>query len=354
MALDQCIPHPPTAFGDHVTTLVNTGIDITLTADDDGKPNPPGALSYKIVDLPAHGHLIDPGAGAILTTPYTLANGGAQVHYQPNAYYTGDDPFDFVANDGGVPPEGGDSNVATIVVTVSGVPQMVYSFPLDTNPGWSTQGQWALGQPAGSGSHSKDPTAGHTGSNVYGYNLQGDYTNNMPAYYLTTTAIDCSQVGGTQLKFWRWLGVEAFDHARIDVSNDGANWVNVWDNNGVGVNEAGWSSQAYTIAATADGRPTVYVRWGMGPTDGSVTFPGWNIDDVEIWGLATPVWVTGDMNCDGTVDFGDINPFVMRLTSPGLYWTTFPACADTNGDINGDGAVGFGDINPFVALLAGK
>jgi subtilisin family serine protease len=353
MALDQCIPHPPTAFGDRVTTTVNTGITITLTADDDGKPDPPGVLSYAIAALPAHGHLIDPGAGAILSVPYTLASLGNQVYYQPNAYYTGDDTFNFLANDGGVPPEGGDSNVASIVVTVEGVSQLAYSFPLDADPGWTAQGQWAFGQPMGGGSHNLDPTSGHTGANVYGYNLLGDYPNNMGQYFLTTPAINCSQIGGTQLRFYRWLGVEAYDHARIDVSTDGATWVNVWENNGITVNEGTWSSQAYNLASTADGHPTVYLRWGMGPSDHTVTFPGWNIDDIEIWGLVTPLWVTGDLNCDGVVDFADINPFILRLSNPASYWMTYPACSDNNGDINGDGAVDFGDINPFVSLLAG-
>jgi hypothetical protein len=63
--------------------------------------------------------------------------------------------------------------------------------------------------------------------------------------------------------------------------------------------------------------------------------------------------LTGDLNCDGFVDFGDINPFVLRLSSPGGYQATYPRCLDANGDINLDGSVDFGDINPFVALLTG-
>jgi hypothetical protein len=59
----------------------------------------------------------------------------------------------------------------------------------------------------------------------------------------------------------------------------------------------------------------------------------------------------GDLNCDGTVNFGDINPFVMALTSPDLYPTYYPDCNIMNADINLDGTVGFGDINPFVQLL---
>jgi hypothetical protein len=60
---------------------------------------------------------------------------------------------------------------------------------------------------------------------------------------------------------------------------------------------------------------------------------------------------TGDLNCDGQVDFGDINPFVLRLTNQAAYQAAFPDCADANGDINLDGVVDFGDINPFVRLL---
>ena len=91
----------------------------------------------------------------------------------------------------------------------------------------------------------------------------------------------------------------------------------------------------------------------MGTTDGSNTYPGWNIDDVELWGLAPPVWAVGDLNCDGTVGFADINPFVLALSSPLTYASEFLDCNIQNGDINGDGSVGFADINPFVALLSG-
>ncbi len=62
----------------------------------------------------------------------------------------------------------------------------------------------------------------------------------------------------------------------------------------------------------------------------------------------------GDLNCDGVVDFDDINPFVLALTDPAGYAAAFPACNILNGDLTGDGLVTFDDINPFVALLAGR
>jgi hypothetical protein len=63
---------------------------------------------------------------------------------------------------------------------------------------------------------------------------------------------------------------------------------------------------------------------------------------------------TGDLNCDWSVDFLDINPFVLRLSNPQGYRNAFPHCLDANGDINSDGVVDFGDINPFVALMTGQ
>ena len=64
--------------------------------------------------------------------------------------------------------------------------------------------------------------------------------------------------------------------------------------------------------------------------------------------------VRGDLNCDGTVGFGDINPFVLFLSNPSAWQVANPDCPPANGDINDDGTFpSFGDINPFVALLSG-
>ena len=62
-------------------------------------------------------------------------------------------------------------------------------------------------------------------------------------------------------------------------------------------------------------------------------------------------WPRGDMNCDGLVDFGDINPFVLAMSSHAGYQAAFPDCQWQNADCNNDGAVDFGDINPFIAII---
>jgi YD repeat-containing protein len=61
----------------------------------------------------------------------------------------------------------------------------------------------------------------------------------------------------------------------------------------------------------------------------------------------------GDINCDCIIDFNDINPFILALSSPETYALVYPDCNILNADCNGDGVVNFDDINPFVAILSG-
>jgi hypothetical protein len=61
----------------------------------------------------------------------------------------------------------------------------------------------------------------------------------------------------------------------------------------------------------------------------------------------------GDLNCDGVVTFGDINPFVLYLSNFTAWQAAYPGCTPQVGDINGDGNYpSFRDINPFVSLLS--
>ncbi|RMF71486.1 MAG: hypothetical protein D6744_17900 [Planctomycetota bacterium] len=338
-----CGPKPPTAVDQSIGTFVNTPVSITLVASDDGLPAPP-QLDFVIQSLPANGSLSDPGAGPITAAPYTLVGGGNVVDYTPDMWFAGNDPFTFAADDGGTPPDGGLSNTATVTVAVGGAAvTKLYDFPMDSDPGWTTEGQWAFGQPLGGGSHNFDPTAGVTGANVYGYNLAGDYANLIPAYYLTTTAIDLSDARQTELRFWRWLGVESstFDHASVEISTDGSTWTPLWTHSGGSISDSSWSQQTFDISAIADGQPTVYIRWSMGPTDASVTYPGWNIDDVEIWGEPTTFNIPGDLNGDCVVDLTDLAILLGNFDLS-------PANPE-DGDIDGNGTV---DLTDLAILLA--
>ena len=163
----------------------------------------------------------------------------------------------------------------------------IYYANMDTDPEWQLDEGWAWGAPTGQGSWKGDPNGGYMGDNAIGYALEGDYENNMAeTRYATTGAINCEGYQNIRLSFRRWLGVESpYDYADVQVSNDGSNWVDLWTVGYSHISESTWQLVEYAVpASVADNQPTVYFRWGIGPTDDSVTYPGWNIDDVQVTG----------------------------------------------------------------------
>ncbi len=199
----------------------------------------------------------------------------------------------------------GEGDTTRELILDVGIPEAQYEWTLNDDPGWTTEGEWALGQPIGlGGEHGcTDPSGGYTGTQVYGYNLSGDYPDGLAEKHLTTGAIDCTNLTRTSLKFWRWLGVEdsEYDHASVRVSTDGSSWSTVWQNSGE-VADGEWVRQQVDLQAIADGQPTVHVRWTMGSTDEGWRYCGWNLDDVQIWGLGDPG--CGDADGDGYSDAG--------------------------------------------------
>jgi hypothetical protein len=78
-----------------------------------------------------------------------------------------------------------------------------------------------------------------------------------------------------------------------------------------------------------------------------------------------PPALRGDCNCDGLVDFGDIDAFVIMLIDGRTVWMRRykcdvqpcrpvvgePGCYFYNADLTCDGNVDFADINAFVVAL---
>jgi hypothetical protein len=61
----------------------------------------------------------------------------------------------------------------------------------------------------------------------------------------------------------------------------------------------------------------------------------------------------GDLNCDGTVNVSDIDPFVLALVDPVGYGQQYPGCALLLGDMDGSDEVNGADIPLFVTCLLG-
>jgi hypothetical protein len=191
-----------------------------------------------------------------------------------------------------------DSNDVAILAAnwlegIVGPPVMFYEFNLDTDPGWTFDGEWAFGQPTGGGgaNGNPDPSSGYTGTNVYGVDLDGDYDpiDLTGPFYLTTGPLDCSNYSNqVVLKFARWLNCGEFAYHRVEVSTNGSSWDRVWYSSSTTDNS--WQPVEYDISYPAAGQETVYIRWSYTfycpyePPRPILPYSGWNIDDVELWG----------------------------------------------------------------------
>jgi len=213
-----------------------------------------------------------------------------------------------------------------------------------------------------------------------------------------TTAAPLPVAAGDQLSFWVWHDLQLRrDMAFVEVSTDGRLYDMLEEFTG---QSSVWVQKTYSLAPYTG--QSIYLRFRY-TSDPSTLGQGFYVDDIypvaswasiatlgsnitgtsfEITGRtpgdyfyrvrgANPEHgfgdycalsltnvesnvLPGDLNCDGSIDFGDINPFVLILADPAAWQAAYPGCAWQNGDINADSTVDFGDINPFIALLTGN
>jgi hypothetical protein len=170
--------------------------------------------------------------------------------------------------------------------------------------------------------------------------------------------------GDVPMQTWeyRYLDVVMFDRQPEPVAANAGDTVNL------AVVAAGWGALSYEWRR--NGVPLTDGLTGSGSTISGASSAALQIADVRPadagsydcvalnpCGAVTsaPATLTvvsrGDLNCDGGVDFDDINSFVQALVSRSGYEARYPGCRWLNGDIDGDGDVNFDDIGPFVKCL---
>ncbi|NOX57374.1 MAG: hypothetical protein GXP29_00760 [Planctomycetes bacterium] len=275
-------------------------------------------------------------SGPFKTIPMQQINGAELLAVLPATNCSSTPEFYFsVSTSNGLltQPDGAPANVYSAVMQQ---PTTILEVTMDSDPGWTGTGQWEWGQPTGQSAANgePDPTSGHTGLNVYGYNLNGGYPNNMGVETLTTGAVDCSGHSNVSLSFRRWLGVEQplYDQASVEVSNDGTNWTTLWSNTAT-ITDSTWMLQNFDISSVADGESAVQIRWTLGPTDSAWTYCGWNIDDVRMTATSC-VGLFGDFNGDSEIDLTDHAAFAACMQGPsgGL----LPECGVFDAEQDGD------------------
>lgn len=143
------------------------------------------------------------------------------------------------------------------------------------------------------GTPSNGPGSAHSGTQVWATNLNGNYSLNEQGY-LYSPEIDLRAYAGKTLtlSWWQWLQTEAgYDIAAVAVSKDGgANWTFVYITSGDV--DLAWTQRTVTLDpsyAVADFRMVFYLQ-----SDGSITAPGWYIDDISIGiaGTGGEIWRT--------------------------------------------------------------
>ena len=222
----------------------------------------------------------------------------------------------------------------------------VFEDDFETDMGWTAVGDWARGVPTGNGGSDQqyggeDPTSGCVGENVYGYNLNGDYANGLSETHLTSPSIDCSGQENIHLKFCRWLGVDQpeNDNAWLRVSSNGLDWVDVWHNSSVVMDNL-WAEIDVDISDVAALQPTLYLRWTMGSTNGSTAYCGWNIDHVRVVSYGCSIDVCGDADNSDAVDIDDVVYLISYIFSSGPAPEPLESGdADCSGDVDIDDVV---------------
>lgn len=170
-----------------------------------------------------------------------------------------------------------------------------WSFDFEGTNTWTLGSAWYIGKDTSS---SRPTTSAvPSGANTL-YSHNGDYPNNMGStIWATSPVMNCGGCsGGWDLKFKRQLGVESstWDHAYVQIKSSSGSWTNIWQNSG-SVSDGSFTSLTYTISNYISGNSNLQVRFGIGRTDSSVQYSGWNIDDVEILPKASGI-STGEGN----------------------------------------------------------
>ena len=164
------------------------------------------------------------------------------------------------------------SKLATFSETLS---TTVFEEDFETGgPSWSITGTWRIGSPT------SGPNTGHESSNCAATNLSGNYSNYAddwlisPIINLPTLSYLSSQLN---MYFWEWFEIESgYDHGIVKVSTDGGStWTELSDRSG----SSSWRETAINLTAYADESIKLVFQF---TSDGSVTYPGWYVDDVSI------------------------------------------------------------------------
>ena len=247
-------------------------------------------------------------------------------------------------------PEPWKAVVATVTV--------IFDDNFETDLGWTVvdtaveSGSWERGTPIG-GDIEGAPKADFDGSGMCfltGNMIDGDIDGGPTR--LVSPIIDLSGTEDPVLTFaWWWYNDDQdLDYLVAQVSsNGGTSWsllARIFDHDD---EPSEWIPCEYHLADYIPLTSEVQIRFSASDTPNN-SIDEAAVDAVRIIDVTCSLGHPGDLNCDGVVDYADIDPFVEALSCVGgVNWPY--DCPWTNADCNGDGEVNYDDIDAFVALI---
>ena len=369
-------------FGAHNMDDVCASITLSpLTFEyPDGRPDiaPPGQpTTFRVNVVPNSGTPV-PGTGQL---HYSLNGAGyitdAMSQTLPNEYVATLPPtgcFDvydwYVSAEASGEGTVNDPSLAPATAyqtTVSDGVTTIFEDNFETDQGWTVSagadtGNWERADPqeVDSSGTITQPEDDHTASGTLCYVTQaaagssaGSYDLDGGPTRLTSPAIDLTDTNGATVSYWRWyhISTEWNDELLVEVSdNNGVDWVTVETVN----DRETWTYVQWNVSDYVTPTSQVRVRFTAddSPNDSLVEAL---IDDFMVEALVcSNPYGLGDLNCDGSVNSLDIDPFVLATTSApgfGAYYAAYPSCNAMLADCNSDGSVNSLDVDPFVGLL---
>ncbi len=210
-----------------------------------------------------------------------------------------------------------------------------FALDLEANDGGLTHSGvgdvWAWGAPT------SGPMSAHSGAKVWATSLAGDYPNSMDAS-LTMPAFLATSV--SSLTFWHWFNSESCcDYGYVEAAANGGPFVALTAQGRTSSYYIGsfqtWAQQVFDLSGYAGSSVVMRFRF---TTDGSITYPGWYIDDIEV--------TAGN---GGSSDGGDVCDNCPTVDNDGQSDWDHDGDGDACDDSDGDGFVDASDNCPLLA-----
>lgn len=345
-------------------SLPGTILTVDVAIDDSGDALVPGSakLNYRL------------DGGAFVQLALNPIGGGVYRATLP-ALTCADTPQFFVEAQGavsGLLTDPGDAPASTYGTEIGEFIE-IFTDSFDANLGWTVQnstspaltdGPWERAVPTacpsgarGEPGQDAEPTGGgwayvtdNSTASACNSDVDGGYT------WLISPTIDLSS-GDADVYYALWYtnnagGAPNADTFVVAVSNNnGASWTTAATYGPT--TSDGWNFYSFRVGDFVTPNSQVRVRFEASDlATGSVVEAGVDAFIVRRFQcIDAPAGCDGDMNCDGQVNFGDIDRFVEALGFPGGAGWPYPDCPWSNGDVNGDNTVNFSDIDGFVSLI---